>query len=105
VVVMDGDGKFRQFLVECEREHGVILKIGGECTSYPQAVDLADTTGCAVFVPEYWWRRRKEWEARTHALPGLQKLERTMQLGWNKEVVGRRPEVRNLVNALQRGND
>ena len=42
MVVVDGDGKFRQFLAGCEREHGVTLKIGVECTSYPQATDLAE---------------------------------------------------------------
>jgi DNA-binding transcriptional LysR family regulator len=100
VVVMDGDGKFRQFLTDCEREHEVNLKIGGECTSYPQAVDLAEVTGWAVFVPELWWKRRKEWAARTQALPGLENFRRTLQLGWNRKVVERRPEVERLVRAL-----
>jgi DNA-binding transcriptional LysR family regulator len=100
VVVMDGDGKFRQFLAECEREHGVILKIGAECTSYPQAVDLAEVAGWAVFVPELWWKRRKEWAARTQALPGLENHRRTLQLGWNRKVAERRPEVERLVKAL-----
>jgi len=100
VVVMDGDGKFRQFLADCERERGVILKIGGECTSYPQAVDLAEVAGWAVFVPELWWKRRKEWAARTQALPGLENHRRTLQLGWNRKIVERRPEVARLVKAL-----
>jgi DNA-binding transcriptional LysR family regulator len=41
VVVLEGDGRFRRFLTNCEREYGVNLRIGAECTSYPQAVDLA----------------------------------------------------------------
>ena len=100
VVVLDGDGKFRQFLAGCEREHGVNLKIGAECTSYPQAADLAEVAGWAVFVPEYWWRRRKEWAARTQKLPGLELHQRKFQLGWNKKVAERRPEVAKLVKAL-----
>jgi len=100
VVVLDGDGKFRQFLAGCEREHGVTLKIGAECTSYPQAVDLAEEAGWAVFVPEYWWRRRKEWAARTQKLPGLEQHQRKFQLGWNRKVAERRPEVAKLVKAL-----
>ena len=100
LVVLDGDGRFRRFLADCEREHGVSLKIGAECTSYPQAVDLAEVTGGAVFVPEYWWRRRKEWAARTQALPGLEKLRRTLQLGWNRKVAERRPDVAELVKEL-----
>ncbi len=100
VVVLDGDGKFRQFLTACEHEHRVTLKIGAECTSYPQAVDLAEVTGCAVFVPEYWWRRRKEWAARTQVLPGLEQHRRVFQLGWNKKTAGRRPEVAALVKKL-----
>jgi DNA-binding transcriptional LysR family regulator len=100
VVVMDGDGKFRQFLADCEREHGVNLKIGGECTSYPQAVDLAEVAGWAVFVPELWWKRRKEWAARTQALPGLDRHQRVLQLGWNRKVAERRPEVAGLIKAL-----
>jgi len=103
VVVMDGDGKFRQFLAECERDHGVKLKIGAECTSYPQAADLAEVAGWAVFVPEYWWRRRKEWAARTQKLPGLEQHQRTFQLGWNKKIAERRPEVARLVKALGGG--
>ena len=75
------------------------LRIGAECTSYPQAVDLAEVTGCAVFVPEYWWRRRKEWAARTRVLPGLEKHQRIMRLGWNRKVAERRPEVARLVKA------
>jgi DNA-binding transcriptional LysR family regulator len=100
VVVLDGDGKFRQFLAGCEREHGVNLKIGAECTSYPQAADLAEVAGWAVFVPEYWWRRRKEWAARTQKLPGLEQHQRKFQLGWNRKVAERRPEVAKLVKAL-----
>lgn len=100
VVVLDGDGKFRQFLASCEREHGVNLKIGAECTSYPQAADLAEVAGWAVFVPEYWWRRRKDWAARTQKLPGLEQYQRTFQLGWNRKVADRRPEVAKLVKAL-----
>ena len=100
LVVLDGDGRFRRFLADCEREHGVSLKIGAECTSYPQAVDFAVMMGGAVFVPEYWWSRRKEWAARTQALPGLEKLRRTLQLGWNRKMAERRPEVARLVKAL-----
>jgi DNA-binding transcriptional LysR family regulator len=100
VVVLEGDGRFRRFLADCEREHGVSLRIGAECTSYPQAVDLAEATGCAVFVPGYWWKRRKEWAARTQELPGLETLRRTLQLGWNRKVLERRPEVAALVKAL-----
>ena len=103
LVVLDGDGKFRQFLAGCEREHGVKLKIGAECTSYPQAADLAEVAGWAVFVPEYWWRRRKEWAARTQKLPGLEQYQRTFQLGWNQKVAERRPEVAKLVKALGGG--
>ena len=102
VVVLEGDGRFRRFLADCEREHGVSLRIGAECTSYPQAVDLAAATGCAVFVPGYWWKRRKEWSARTQVLPGLEKLRRTLQLGWNRKVKERRIEVERLVKALGR---
>jgi DNA-binding transcriptional LysR family regulator len=100
VVVLDGDGKFRQFLVGCERAHGVTLKIGAECTSYPQAVDLAEVAGWAVFVPEYWWRRRKDWAARTQHLPRIDHHQQTFQLGWNRKVAERRPEVAKLVKAL-----
>jgi DNA-binding transcriptional LysR family regulator len=100
VVVLDGAGRFRRFLADCEREHRVSLKIGAECTTYPQVVDLAEATGCAVFVPEYCWRRHKEWAARTQTLPGLEKLRRTLQLGWNRKVADRRPEVAKLVKAL-----
>ena len=100
VVVLDGDVKFRQFLANCECEHGVYLKIGAECTSYPQAADFAEVAGWAVFVPEYWWLRRKEWATRTQKLAGLEQLQRTFQLGWNQEVAERRPEVAKLVKAL-----
>ncbi len=100
VVLLDGAGRFRRFLAECEREHGVQIKIGAECTTYPQVVDLAEVTGCAVFVPEYWWRRRKEWAARTQVLAGLEKHQRTMRLGWNRKVAERRLEVARLVKAL-----
>lgn len=76
------------------------LKIGAECTSYPQAADLAEVAGWAVFVPEYWWRRRKEWAVRTQKLPGLEQHQRTFQLGWKRRVAERRPEVAKLVKAL-----
>lgn len=41
------------------------------------------------------------WEARTHKLPGLESYQREFQLGWNRKVAERRPEVQNLVNALR----
>jgi hypothetical protein len=66
-------------------------------------VDLAEATGCAVFVPEYWWKRdkrHKDWKARTQTLPGLEKLRRTLKLGWNRKIAERRPEVAALVKAL-----
>lgn len=49
----------------------------------------------------YWWKREKEWAARTQKLPGLDAYERKFQLGWNKKVIDRRPEVQRLVDALQ----
>lgn len=102
LVVLEGDGKFRRFLADCEREYGVKFKIGAVCTSYPQAVDLAEVTGSAVFVPEYWWRRHKEWAARTQVLPGQEKLRRTLQVGWNRKVAERRSEVAALITALKK---
>jgi len=101
VAMLEGDADFRQFVVGCCREQGVELVIGAECTSFPQAVDLAKVAGWAVFVPEYWWKREKEWAARTQKLPGLDAYERKFQLGWNKKVIDRRPEVQRLVDALQ----
>lgn len=100
VVVLDGDAGFRRLITDCAQASGVELKIGAECTSYPQALDLAETCGWAVFVPELWWKRRKDWVARTQVLPGLKKHQRTLQLGWNRNVAARRPEVARLVNAL-----
>jgi hypothetical protein len=100
VAMLDGDAGFRQFVVDCCREQGVELVIGAECTSFPQAVDLAEVAGWAVFVPGYWWKREKEWPARTQKLPGLDAYERRFQLGWNRKVARRRPEVAALVKAL-----
>jgi len=51
-------------------------------------------------VPEYWWKREKRWAARTQNLPGLENHQRVFQLGWNRKVVERRPEVARLVKAL-----
>ncbi len=101
MVLLDGAGRFRRLLAACEREHGFALRIGAECTSYPPAADLAAAAGFAVFVPEYWWRRRKEWKARTQVLPGLEKLRRVLKLGWNRKIAERRPEVAALVKALR----
>jgi len=101
VVLMEGDAGFRRFLMDSARDHCVEIMIGGECTSYPQAVDLAEAAGWAVFVPEYWWRREKGWSPRTQTLPGLEKHRRTIQLGWNRHVVTRRPEVDSLVKLLR----
>ena len=100
VVVLEGDGGFRRFLAECERERGVRLRIGAECTSYPQAVELAEAAGWAVFVPELGWKRRPDWAARRQKLPGLEAYRHTLHLGWNERVSQRRPEVARLVNAL-----
>jgi DNA-binding transcriptional LysR family regulator len=100
VAMLDGDAGFRQFVVDCCREQDVELVIGAECTSFPQAVDLAAVAGWAVFVPEYWWKREKNWAARTQKLPGLEAYQRGFQLGWNRKVSERRPEVAALVKAL-----
>ena len=101
VVLMDGDRIFRQHLAGCEREYGVNMRVGAECTSYSQAVDLAEVAGWAVFVPELWWNRRKEWKPRTQMLPGLDTYQRTLQLGWNRNVLKRRTELEVLVKALR----
>lgn len=65
-------------------------------------MDLAEATGSAVFVPEYWWRRHKKWAARTQVLHGQEKLRRTLLLGWNQRVAERRTEVAALVAALKK---
>ncbi len=98
--MLDGDAGFRQFVVNYCREQGVELVVGAECTSFPQAVNLAEVAGWAVFVPEYWWKREKNWVARTQKLPGLEAYQREFQLGWNRKVAGRRTEVAALVKAL-----
>ena len=100
VVVLEGSGGFRSFLGECERTHGIKLSIGAECTSYAQAVDLAKAAGWAVFVPELWWRRCREWSAQTQALPGLDDYRHVLRLGWNTRVFNRQPEVARLVGEL-----
>ena len=100
VVVLEGDGNFRRFLAVCEQECGIRLDLAAECTSYPQAVDLAEAAGWAVFVPELWWRRSKEWAARTQSLPGLDEYRHTLQLGWNERIAKRRSEVGRLVKEL-----
>lgn len=101
VAMLDGDAGFRRFLTDHCSKDGVELAIGAECTSFPQAVNLAEEAGWAVFVPEYWWKREKSWAERTQKLPGLEKYQREFQLGWNRKVVERRPEVERLVKALQ----
>ena len=100
VVVLEGDGGFRKFLAECEQERGVRLRIGAECTSYSQAVELAEAASWAVFVPELGWKRRRDWAARHQKLPGLEAYRHNLILGWNERVRHRRPEVANLVKAL-----
>jgi hypothetical protein len=62
--------------------------------------NIAEVAGWAVFVPGYWWKREKNWAARTQNLPGLDQHQRTFQLGWNRKVVERRPELAKLVKAL-----
>lgn len=100
VVLPDGDAGLRRYVTDSARERGVEISVGGECTSFPQAVDLADAAGWAVFVPEYWWKREKTWATRTQKLPGLDDYRRVFQLGWNRQVVVRRPEVATLVKLL-----
>ena len=102
VVMIEGDSRFRRFLSDCSQRHGVSLSVTAECTSHPQAVDLAEASGLAVFVPEYWWKRRKDWLSRTHFLPGLDAYRRTLRLGWNQAVLGRRNEVDMLVKLISR---
>jgi len=102
LAVLDGDTGFRRFLVECAHGHGVELIIGAECTSYPQAVNLAEVTAWATFVPDYWWKREKGWAGRTQKLPGLEKHQKTIQIGWNRKIAERRPEVKTLVDALRK---
>jgi DNA-binding transcriptional LysR family regulator len=102
VAMLDGDAGFRQFVMERCREAGVELVIGAECTSFPQAVNLAEVAGWAVFVPEYWWKREKGWALRTQKLPRLETYKREFQLGWNRKVAERRPEVMTLVDALKK---
>jgi len=101
LVVLQGDGSFRRFLATCEDETGIRLEIAAECSSYPQAVDLAEAAGWAVFVPELWWRRRREdWAKRTQPLPGLEEYRHTLLLGWNEKIAKRRPEIQRLVEEL-----
>lgn len=100
VVLLEGDGGFRKFLAECEKSQGLRLQIGAECTTYSQAVDLAEAAGWAVFVPELGWRRRGEWVKRHQKLPGLDGYRHTLQLGWNERIIQRRPEVAKLIEML-----
>ncbi len=102
LAMLDGDAGFRKFLAGYCGQHGVEMTVAAECTSFPQAVDLAEEVGLAVFVPEYWWKRKKRnWAARTQKLPGLEEFQREFHLGWNRKVVERRPEVAAMVKGLQ----
>ncbi len=103
IVVLEGSGGFRSFLAECERGNGFKLRIGAECTSYPQAVALAAAAGWAVFVPELWWRRNKDWAERTQELPGLGDYRHELRLGWNDRIAKRRPEISRLINQFGGG--
>jgi DNA-binding transcriptional LysR family regulator len=100
VVLLEGDGGFRKFLTETEKSQGVQLRIGAECTSYSQAVDLAEAAGWAVFVPELGWKRRGDWTKRYQKLPGLDRYLHTLLLGWNERIIQRRPEIAKLVKML-----
>ena len=100
LALLEGDDGFRRFISEAAREHGVEITVGAECTSYPQAVDLAEEAGYAVFVPDYWWKREKSWPGRNHHLPGLDAHQRIIQIGWNRKIAERRPEVAKLVEAF-----
>lgn len=100
VVLLEGGGRFRAFLGECERLHGIKLRVGAECTSYVQAVELAQAAGWAVFVPELRWKRSKEWVSRTQKLPGLDDYRHLLKLGWNELASKRRPEVDRLIKEL-----
>lgn len=100
VVLLEGDGGFRRHVANCERDLGIKLNVGAECTSYPQAVDLADAAGWAVFVPELWWRREPSWKSRTLELPELNGYRHTLWLGWNSQVVKHRPDVLKVRDGL-----
>lgn len=101
VVLLEGEGGFRRYLANCERERGIKLTVGAECTSYPQAVDLADAAGWAVFVPELWWdQEKKSWKSRTLKLPELDDYRHTLWLGWNSQVVKHRPDVLKVRDGL-----
>ncbi len=100
VVLLEGDGGFRKFLAECEQSQGMQLQIGAECTTYSQAVELAEAAGWAAFVPELGWKRREDWAKRHQKLPGLDGYRHTLQLGWNERIIQRRPEVAKLVEML-----
>ncbi len=101
VVLLEGDGGFRKFLTEFENSQGMHLRIGAECTTYSQAVDLAEAAGWAVFVPELGWRRRGDWVKRHQKLPGLNRYRHTLQLGWNERIIQRRPDLAKLVDMLR----
>jgi hypothetical protein len=100
LVLLEGDGGFRNFLSEFEVSQGMQLQIGAECTTYSQAMDLAEAAGWAVFLPELGWKRRGDWAKRQQKLPGLDGYRHTLQLGWNERIVQRRPEVAKLVEIL-----
>jgi DNA-binding transcriptional LysR family regulator len=100
VVLLEGGGGFRKFLAECENSQGIQFRIGAECTSYSQAVDLAEAAGWAVFVPELGWKRRGDWGKLHQKLPGLDGYRHTLQLRWNERIIERRPEVAKLVEML-----
>jgi len=101
VVLLEGDGGFRKFLAEFENSQGMHLRIGAECTTYSQAVDLAEAAGWAVFVPELGWRQRGDWVKRHQKLPGLNGYRHTLQLGWNERIIQRRPDLAKLVDMLR----
>lgn len=73
------------------------LVIGAECTSFPQAVNLAEVAGWAAFVPEYWWKRENYLPPPTQKPPGLEASHREFQLGRNQKVIERRNDVAALV--------
>lgn len=98
----EGEGRFRAFIGDCARKHGVEPEVVLECSSYSQALEAVRVNGVATFVPEILVRSDPELKQRALLLPGLEAFKVELWIVWADGVPERRPVVGKFLKLIGR---
>ena len=99
IVLLEGDGRFSQFLCEKALNAGIELNVAMECSTWTQVIDAIRECGLGGFLPKDLEKQFPEGFTSV-TLPGLDEYSDEYVIAWSAAEAEKRPEIGRLVKRL-----